>query len=97
MPVLYLPLQRGENLYHEGPLLPCLFNSGSGIGRHGITAIEIAGGRIALVIWFDRRRSLQYAESAGYEPQRLGDSDYYRVVLKEEDLDYIFARIELLR
>ncbi len=92
-----LPLQRRENLYHEGPLLPCLFNSGSGIGRHGITAIEIAGGRIALVIWFDRRRSEQYAESAGYEPQRLESSDYYRVVLKEEDLDYIFARIELLR
>jgi UDP-2,3-diacylglucosamine pyrophosphatase LpxH len=86
--------QRGENLYHEGPLLPCLFNSGSAIGRHGITAIEIAAGRIALVIWFDRRRSERYA--AGYRPQRLEGSDYYRVMLKEESLDYIFARIKLL-
>ncbi len=86
-----------ESLYHEGPLLPCLFNSGSAIGRHGITAIEVAGGRIALVIWSDHRRSKRYSEAAGYQPQRLGDSHYYRVVLKEEDLDYIFARIELLR
>jgi len=85
-----------ESLYHEGPLLPCLFNSGSAIGRHGITAIEVAGGRMALVIWFDRRRSKRYSEAAGYQPQRLGDSDFYRVVLKEEDLDYVFARIELL-
>ena len=87
---------RGENLYGAGPLLPCLFNSGSGIGRHGVTAIEIAGGRIALVIWLDRRRTEKYGESAGYRPERLEDSDYYRVVLKEDDLDYIFARIHLL-
>jgi UDP-2,3-diacylglucosamine pyrophosphatase LpxH len=87
---------RSENLYHEGPLLPCLFNSGSGIGRHGITAIEIAAARISLVIWSDRRRSQRYAEAAGYEPQRLERSDFYRVVLKEEELDYIFNRINLL-
>jgi predicted phosphodiesterase len=87
---------RGENLYHEGPLLPCLFNSGSGIGRHGITAIEIAAGRITLAIWFDRRRSQKYTEAAGYKPQQLDDTDYYRAVLKEENLDYIFARIDLL-
>ena len=87
---------RGENLYHEGPLLPCLFNSGSGIGRHGVTAIEIAAGRITLAIWSDRRRSEMYAAAAGYEPQQLGNSDYFRVVLKEESLDYVFARIKLL-
>jgi predicted phosphodiesterase len=89
-------LPRSENLYHEGPLLPCLFNSGSAIGRNGVTAIEIAAGRIALVIWFDRRRSQAYTEAAGYEPQRLDGSDYCRVVLKEEELDYVFARISLL-
>ncbi len=85
-----------ENLYHDGPLLPCLFNSGCGIGRHGITAIEIAGGRVALVYWFDRRRSEKYLDFEGYPPQPLGDSDYFRVILKEEDLDYIFTRINLL-
>ncbi|TFG74375.1 MAG: metallophosphoesterase [Chrysiogenales bacterium] len=88
--------QSSENLYHDGPLLPCLFNSGCGIGRHGITALEIAAGRIALVYWFDRRKSAKYFESEGRQPQQLGDSDYFRVVLKEEDLDYIFTRINLL-
>ena len=88
--------QRGENLYHEGPLLPCLFNSGCGIGRHGITAIEVDGGRARLVYWFDRRRSEKYIEAGGYEPQRLDGTDFYRVVLKEEELDYIFTRINLL-
>lgn len=88
--------RRAENLYHDGPLLPCLFNSGCGIGRHGVTALEVAAGRIALVYWFDRRRSEKYLELEDYRPQRLGGSDYYRVVLKEEDLDYIFTRINLL-
>jgi UDP-2,3-diacylglucosamine pyrophosphatase LpxH len=88
--------QRGENLYHQGPLLPCLFNSGCGIGRHGITAIEVDSRSARLVYWIDRRRSEKYFDSEGYEPQQLGDSDFYRVVLKEEDLDYIFTRIDLL-
>jgi predicted phosphodiesterase len=85
-----------ENLYHDGPLLPCLFNSGCGIGRHGITAIEITANHAALVYWFDRRRSAKYFASDDYRPQQLGASDYFRVVLKEEDLDYIFTRINLL-
>jgi len=88
--------RRVENLYHEGPLLPCLFNSGCGIGRHGITALEFAEGRAALVYWVDRRRSGKYVASEGYDPQPLEGSHYCRVVLKEEDLDYIFTRIRLL-
>jgi len=89
-------VRNSENLYHDGPLLPCLFNSGCGIGRHGVTGIEIVRGRAALVYWVDRRRTDKYFDAEGYEPQRLGDSDYYRIVLKEEDLDYIFTRINLL-
>jgi UDP-2,3-diacylglucosamine pyrophosphatase LpxH len=99
----YIDLQRREqrspqreNLYHEGPLLPCLFNSGSGIGRHGVTAIEVAAGRIALVIWIDRRRSNKYTEAEGYRVNPLPGSDFCRVVLKEESLDYIRARLTLL-
>jgi UDP-2,3-diacylglucosamine pyrophosphatase LpxH len=85
-----------EGLYGEGPLLPCLFNSGCGIGRNGVTAIEIDARRVRLVYWFDRRRSEKYIAAEGYAAERLGDSEYYRVVLKEEELDYIFARINLL-
>jgi predicted phosphodiesterase len=89
-------VRNAENLYHDGPLLPCLFNSGCGIGSHGVTGIEIVRGRAALVYWVDRGRTDKYFDAAGYEPQRLGNSDYYRIVLKEEDLDYIFTRINLL-
>ncbi|HOW45255.1 MAG TPA: hypothetical protein PK919_08805 [Candidatus Aminicenantes bacterium] len=85
-----------EGLYGEGPLLPCLFNSGCGIGSNGVTAVEIDVRRVRLVYWFDRRRSEKYIAAEGYEPERLGDGDFYRVVLKEEDLDYIFTRINLL-
>ena len=90
------PRSRGESLYHDGPLLPCLFNSGCGIGRHGITALEFDSRRARLVYWFDRRRSEKYILAEGYAPQQLEGTDFYRVVLKEEDLDYIFARIRLL-
>ncbi len=90
------PRPRGESLYHDGPLLPCLFNSGCGIGRHGVTALEFDSRRARLVYWFDRRRSRKYLEADGYAPQQLGSGDHYRVVLKEEDLDYIFTRIQLL-
>ena len=90
------PRSRGESLYHDGPLLPCLFNSGCGIGRHGITALEFDSRRARLVYWFDRRRSDKYILAEGYAPQQLKGTDFYRVVLKEEDLDYVFTRIQLL-
>ncbi|MCU0237128.1 MAG: metallophosphoesterase [Acidobacteria bacterium] len=90
------PRQRGEGLYHAGPLLPCLFNSGCGIGRHGITAIEFDSRRARLVYWFDRRRSEKYIEAEGFQPEPLAGTDFYRVVLKQEELDYIFTRINLL-
>ncbi len=90
------PRSGGESLYHDGPLLPCLFNSGCGIGRHGVTALEFDSRRARLVYWFDRQRSRKYIEAEGYAPQQLGNGDHYRVILKEEDLDYIFTRIQLL-
>jgi predicted phosphodiesterase len=85
-----------SSVYHPEPLLPCLFNSGCAVGKRGITAIEIAGGRIALVHWFDRTRSDKYFTLNGFSPERLEATDYYRVVLKEDTLAYVFARITLL-
>ena len=83
-------------LYHSGPLVPCLFNSGSGIGPGGITAIEITDGMIALVLWFHRSRNPRYLEVEGRRAIPMGDSDIYRVVLKQDSLDYMFTRIHLL-
>jgi len=87
-----------SNLYNSGqaPLVPCMFNSGCGIGKRGITAIEISEGKIRLVHWFDKRVSRNYLGYDGYPLHRLQDTEYCKITLKEDPLDYIFTRIKLL-
>lgn len=85
-----------SSLYDANLLVPCLFNSGCVIGKSGITAIEISGGNITLVYWFDRRRSQKYFDFNGYQPEQFNNSDYFRLTLNEDNLKYIFARINLL-
>jgi predicted phosphodiesterase len=98
-----------SGLYDEPLSVPCLFNSGCAIGKRGLTAIEIADGQIALVHWFDRRRSDRYLAGApggrrgaagatadGDGARHLEGTEYFRTVLKKDRLDYIFARIRLL-
>ena len=83
-------------VYNATIVIPCVFNSGCCIGKRGITGIEIADGKIRLVHWFDKKRSKKYFAHYDHGPQRLDRSDYYRMVLKDEFLDYIFTRIKLL-
>jgi UDP-2,3-diacylglucosamine pyrophosphatase LpxH len=91
-------------LYTSPLLVPCLFNSGCCIGRRGLTGIELAGGRISLVHWFDRARSERYLSTdersktrrAGRASEALPGTPYHRVVLREETLSYLFTRIRLL-
>ncbi|MGO9309077.1 MAG: metallophosphoesterase family protein [Spirochaetia bacterium] len=85
-----------SSLYNEQISIPCLFNSGCGIGKRGVTAMEIADGEIALVHWFDRTRGERHMKEDGKPARRLGDTDYYRSVLKQDKLQYIFTRIRLL-
>jgi UDP-2,3-diacylglucosamine pyrophosphatase LpxH len=85
-----------SSLYNSKVLVPCLFNSGCVIGKRGITSIEIAGGEVSLVHWFDSAKSRKYFTRSDPPPERLAGSDRYRMVLKNECLDYIFARIKLL-
>ncbi|MBN2551469.1 MAG: metallophosphoesterase, partial [Spirochaetales bacterium] len=84
----------GRSIYNSRLLVPCLFNSGCGIGKRGITAIEIADGDIALVHWFDATRSRNHFDEQ--DPKRLPGTDYHRAVLNQDTLDYIFTRIRLL-
>ena len=86
----------GSTLYNSRLLVPCVFNSGCGIGKRGITAVEIGDGQIRLIHWFDRRRSQRFLQDAEYQSERLADSELYRVVLKSDLIDYIFTRIRLL-
>jgi hypothetical protein len=85
-----------HTLYGEDPMVPCIFNSGCGIGRNGMTALEIKNGEIKLIYWFDSTRTVKYFNLNGYKPNQLKTSDYYRVTLKKESLDYVFSRVKLL-
>lgn len=76
--------------------IPCLFNSGCVIGKRGMTCLEIENGMIRLVHWFDANIDQKYLQQSGYQPERIGDSEYYRMVINEESLDYIFTRIKFL-
>jgi UDP-2,3-diacylglucosamine pyrophosphatase LpxH len=84
-----------DSLYDSRLCIPCLFNSGRTIGKRGVTAIEIADGRIALVHWFDLVRSSRSLARSGAS-ERLGRSDFFRTVLKQDSLAYIFSRRRLL-
>jgi UDP-2,3-diacylglucosamine pyrophosphatase LpxH len=81
-----------DTLFH----IPCLFNSGCVVGKRGITCLEIEKGKIRLVHWFDKTISKKYLRNSGYKPRQLGESPYYRMVINEEPLNYIFTRIRFL-
>ncbi len=76
--------------------IPCLFNSGCVIGKRGMTCLEIENGQIRLVHWFDKNISKKYLKNSGYQPEKLDNTDFYRMVINEETLDYIFTRIKFL-
>ena len=87
----------GESLYNENLVVPTLFNSGCVIGKRGMTTLEINGaGRLTLAHWFDRRRSQKYLQYETYHTSRLNDSDYFRVEIKSDSLDYVLSRVKLL-
>lgn len=83
-------------LYNTIFHIPCLFNSGCVIGKRGITCLEIEDGQIRLVHWFDKKTSKKYLQQTGYDPERLEGSDFYRMVISQESLDYVFTRIKFL-
>ncbi|MGJ3235847.1 metallophosphoesterase [Marivirga sp.] len=84
------------DLYNSIFHIPCLFNSGCVIGKRGVTCLEIIDGEIKLVHWFDKNTSKKYLKIEGYKTSQLEDSDYYRMVINKEQLDYIFTRINFL-
>ena len=81
-----------NTLFH----IPCLFNSGCVVGKRGMTCLEIEDSKIRLVHWFDKKISKKYLKQSGYQPEQLGDSDFYRMVINEESLHYVFTRIKFL-
>jgi UDP-2,3-diacylglucosamine pyrophosphatase LpxH len=98
-----------KSLYEEKALLiPCVFNSGCATGKNGITAIEVegaprgygarrgSGGRISLVHWAREGRARPYLVEEALLRDRIEGSDASRYLLKQAELDQVFARIDLL-
>lgn len=85
-----------NSLYNNSILVPCLFNSGCVVGSRGITCLEIANEQIALVHYFDGRVKQASTPTGDKQAEPLGESPYYKVVINQEHLDYIFTRIKFL-
>jgi len=85
-----------SSLYSEDIIVPCVFNSGSVIGKRGMTSIEIAEGNIYLIHWYGSDIDKKYVKSELEYLAKLEGTDYTRHILKHDSLDYIFTRIRLL-
>jgi hypothetical protein len=85
-----------QSLYGDELPVPCLFNSGSAIGKKGINAIELSNEQIALVYWFTEGKGKRFINRGGYRIEKLGDTRCRRAVLNQDRLDYISAKIDLL-
>jgi UDP-2,3-diacylglucosamine pyrophosphatase LpxH len=86
-----------RSLYEEKALLiPCVFNSGCATGKQGMTALEVEGGSIRLVHWAREGAARPYLLEEALLVDRLEGTGDARYLLKEADLDQVFARIDLL-
>lgn len=81
---------------YDHMIIPCLFNSGCVIDKKGINCLEIENGKIALVAWYDEKNNKSNITYNPITHKKLGKSSYSRVKLKNDSLDYIFTRINLL-
>jgi predicted phosphodiesterase len=87
---------RGErrlSLYGNELPVPCLFNSGSAIGKKGVNAIELNAENISLVYWFAEGQGMKFISRGWYKVKK--NSGYCRAVLNQDRLDYVKARIDL--
>jgi hypothetical protein len=85
--------REGLNLYGTELPLPCLFNSGSAIGKKGINAIEVDTKNIALVYWFAEGKGMKFISRGWYKIEKTAGA--CRAVLNHDCLEYIKAKIEL--
>ncbi len=85
-----------QSLYGDELPVPCLFNSGSSIGKKGINAIELDNRNISLVYWYTEGEGKKFVSRGGYEITKLRNSSARRAVLNDDQLKYVEAKIHLL-
>ncbi|MDR0442289.1 MAG: serine/threonine protein phosphatase [Treponema sp.] len=86
-----------QSLYGDELTVPCLFNSGCALGKKGLSAIEITDKDIALVYWFTEGKGKPFVSRGSYKIQKLPGMPHRRVVLNQDKLDYILAKIKLMQ
>lgn len=82
-------------------LIPCYFNDGSCLHRNGITCLELGEEKIRLIFLYDKRKKENWKKHLRGLPTSDLDTKnpkthYRHQVLEDEELEYIFARIQLL-
>ena len=82
-----------SGLYGDELPLPCLFNSGSAIGKKGIHAIELDRENIALVYWFTEGKGKKLIKRTWFNGKKK--AGFFRTELNKERLENIKAKIEL--
>lgn len=88
-------LQSG--LYDEDDIpVPCMFNSGTVIGKRGITCLELTNGRIRLVHWFDNNTDDDNADKLNRNITTLPGSHIHRLELREATMEYVMDSLRLL-
>jgi UDP-2,3-diacylglucosamine pyrophosphatase LpxH len=86
-----------KSLYEEKSLLiPCVFNSGCATGKSGMTALEIEGGMISLVHWAKEGKARPYLLEESSLTDRIEGGGASRYLLRQAELDHVFARLDLL-
>jgi UDP-2,3-diacylglucosamine pyrophosphatase LpxH len=85
-----------QSLYGDEFPIPCLFNSGSAIGKKGINAIELDNQNISLVYWYNEGEGKQFVSRGGYNITGIKDSFARKAILNEDKLEYVEAKIRLL-
>jgi hypothetical protein len=94
----------GASFDERGIGVPCLFSPGRALGRRGLRAIEIEGGKVRLVRWTKSRvkRGGEESPSAAPWPSAeleltpLAGSTYARYELRSTAIDEIVERVGLL-
>ncbi|MDR2194210.1 MAG: serine/threonine protein phosphatase [Treponema sp.] len=85
-----------DSLYGDEVPVPCIFNSGCAIGKHGVYAIELDCETISLAYWFIEGKQMKFINRGWYKVEPFEDTQYRRSVLNSDRLDYVNAKIALL-
>ena len=86
-------LQSGIYARDDVPV-PCLFNSGTVVGKRGMTCLELANGKIRLVRWFED--GIEESQRQGRDIESLAGRDVHRLELRQASVEYVMDSLNLL-